>query len=846
IAGNHSNLGIVYAALGHYEKAARSYKKALEISMATEGGMSLNTANYLNNLGLVFTNMGVYEKAIQYYEKSLEIKLLNMAEEHPFVAMTYDNMGIVYDKLGQYEKAIPYYEKALEIRKKAFDEFHPSIGRSYNNLGIVHKNIGNFDQSVRYHEEAVKIKKKVLGEDHPVTSSSYHNLGFVHAKMGHSDTAVYYYEKAISSLLKSHGDTHPEVAVSYYNLGEFYRGQKQFEEALVHYDKAFDAINFAGLDNLGQVNFLPLLIDNFYSIGSLYGAYHSVSGDMSHLYLSKSYLDKAVQLIDEVARSPVDHLTWLSGEKTFLIYNSGLLTNFELFENTDSSKYLEESFILSERSKSFRLYRAMLESKARSFGGVPQDLLSKENEIRTGIALCDKQRYEKVAEGFSQTDTTVLAIASRRFDLEREYEHLKVQFEQDYPEYYRLKYGLKTVALKELQSGHLGDQETVLEYFIGETAIFIFLLKADDFRIVRVEKDLPMDLVVQQFREGLLHYHRLPYDHPDQGNNDLLLQMRQQYITSARKLYDLLLAPVADQLTSSLIIIPDRILGNVPFEALLTEDVQNPGNFAKYPYLLHKHQVNYSYSATLLREMQQKQHHDPPSNDVLALAPFYEKGYQHLEDQIRGVSFLGSKDSSVTILSKRIFTVLPASGEEVGLITKAWGGESQYLLGPDATEESFNQLAGDYRILHLSTHGVADNRAGDYSYLAFAEIPDSLENELLYVRELYSRDLNADLVVLSACETNIGELRRGEGIISMARAFAYAGAKSIVTSLWSVNDGSTKDLIVEFYGFLKEGKTKGEALHAAKLAYLTANKGARNHPYYWAGFIPIGDMSPLN
>ena len=148
-----------------------------------------------------------------------------------------------------------------------------------------------------------------------------------------------------------------------------------------------------------------------------------------------------------------------------------------------------------------------------------------------------------------------------------------------------------------------------------------------------------------------------------------------------------------------------------------------------------------------------------------------------------------------------------------------------------------------YSVIHLSTHGKADDRVGDYSFLAFTEIPDSLENEYLYVRDLYNLRLNADMVVLSACETGIGELQRGEGILSLARGFTYAGAKSIINSLWSVNDQSTKFLMERFYTYLLEGLDKDAALRQAKLDYLASGENA--DPYFWAAFVPVGDMSPV-
>ncbi|MEM7381758.1 MAG: CHAT domain-containing protein, partial [Bacteroidota bacterium] len=201
-------------------------------------------------------------------------------------------------------------------------------------------------------------------------------------------------------------------------------------------------------------------------------------------------------------------------------------------------------------------------------------------------------------------------------------------------------------------------------------------------------------------------------------------------------------------------------------------------------------------------------------------------------------------DSSTTSLNRIDFTPLPNSGEEVARAVQIWGG--QYLLGTDATEKTFRDLAGDYRVIHMATHGVANFTAGNYSYLAFTEVPDDAENELLYVSELYNLKLNADLVILSACETGTGELKHGEGVISLARAFASAGAKSMVTSLWIADDAATKNIMIDFHSNLKKGDSIDQALTKAKLNYMKSSRStASSHPFFWAGFIPVGDMKAL-
>ena len=164
--------------------------------------------------------------------------------------------------------------------------------------------------------------------------------------------------------------------------------------------------------------------------------------------------------------------------------------------------------------------------------------------------------------------------------------------------------------------------------------------------------------------------------------------------------------------------------------------------------------------------------------------------------------------------------------------------------GSSATEENFLNNTSDYKIIHLATHAKSNDKLGDYSFIALSKVNDSiLDKNRLYVGELYNLNLNADMVVLSACETGLGELQKGEGIISLARAFTYAGAKSTINSLWSVNDASTKTLMEYFYQNIKNGKSKDEALRDAKLTYLENEN--YDPPYFWASFIAMGNMEPI-
>jgi CHAT domain-containing protein len=228
--------------------------------------------------------------------------------------------------------------------------------------------------------------------------------------------------------------------------------------------------------------------------------------------------------------------------------------------------------------------------------------------------------------------------------------------------------------------------------------------------------------------------------------------------------------------------------------------------------------------------MSSRKHRQTPSADLMALAPFY----------VSDTSVLATRATQRLVLAP-----LPYSREEIQRVQEQVGGNDLVLSGQQASKKLFLKMAGQYSILHLATHGKANHREGDFSFLAFATEDPDAEKGLLSVGELYNCSLNADLVVLSACETGIGEEQRGEGVVSLARAFAFAGAKSIVSSLWSVNDKSTMQVMDGFYAELKAGRSKNLALNTAKQQYLEQHPGKASHPFFWAGFVAVGDMSAL-
>jgi len=282
-----------------------------------------------------------------------------------------------------------------------------------------------------------------------------------------------------------------------------------------------------------------------------------------------------------------------------------------------------------------------------------------------------------------------------------------------------------------------------------------------------------------------------------------------------------------------LIIIPEGELSYFPFDILITEPVPEfSGLFNQLPFLICSHTIRYGYSASLL---ERKNRRNPGNlNRFLGFAP----GYLSSADEI------ASMDSRREIrIERELLEALPGSIDEVKEIGDLLGGEA--FTGDNASEGKFKELAAESHIIHLATHAFLDDEDPLRSTLVFAENKQDKEDGLLRVYELYNMNLKARMVVLSACNTGTGEHRGGEGIMSLARAFFYAGVPNIVMTLWTVSDRQSYKLMLSFYEQLSKGRKAESSLRRAKLEFLETAVPGYQHPRYWAGYILVGNPENL-
>jgi len=332
---------------------------------------------------------------------------------------------------------------------------------------------------------------------------------------------------------------------------------------------------------------------------------------------------------------------------------------------------------------------------------------------------------------------------------------------------------------------------------------------------------------VEGLREQLTNYARLSTD----AN-----AAKQAYQDLAYWFYQKLLAPALEKTpeVKELIIVPDGLLGHLPFEAFLMSKPDGNAALNDLHFLIKEYKVSYAYSANLLLNNAQGQ--KQTSQGILAMGATYDI------DRKSNFKFPKSRDAKTRAL-RTTLKPLSAVISEVEALESIF--EGAYYYGKDANEKTFKEEASNYAILHLAMHGLLNEKHPILSSLAFTENGDEKEDNFLQAFEISQMQLNSKLVVLSACETGYGKFQQGEGVMSLARSFMYAGVPAMVVSMWQVNDASTSIIMKVFYKNLSEGMDKAEALRQAKLNYIGLARGIAAHPAFWAPFIQLGDSEPV-
>lgn len=827
----YNDLAIAYHIKGYYSKAVKYYRKCLEVISQLSGeNRSLESACY-GNLGFLYASIGDHNISLEYQKKSLSFTEFLQDDKYALTA-GHLNIGISYFYLQQYGKALKHFGIAKEYAENLISGKEYELSRIYLNMGTVYYEEGKYDKAESYFNEALKVGIPVTGENQFWVSAVMNHLGEDRKRQKKYEESVNYFNRALEIKKIVYGAKHPNLAIEYIELGDLCNETGEYNKALHFFKQAQESNSYQEYTDeskleLNTISFdHHLYLQSFYGMGSSFVGKYKESSDLTQLKSALGIFQKCDSLIKRNRQTRTNYVDKIElGELSSKIYEKSIWACLRLYEVTNDETYKNMAFDFSEANKAGVLVDAISHLSAKNNGAIPEELIEFETSLKIDIAYFQSQVHEERSK--EQSDSLeVVKWEGRLFDRKRSIDSLITVFEKDYPNYYQLKFGSASKGVSEVQE-NLNDNTGLIEYFIGDSVMYTFVLTNNGFQIFEQEiGDLDND--ISDFRVNLESEisHKAPY-------NLLKSYIQKSYDLNSRVLDKPLTYLRSFDKIDQLIIIPDGALSYLPFELLITsKPPPETLKYAQLDYLLIDYTISYGYSSILNLQDQSMTRNIPSKLNYLGYAPSYEEG----QFQDSTVSFnLGKFRSAVTSLE--------SNQDEIEGAGQLMAGD--YYLAQNATETSFKENIGKYNIIHLAMHALVDDENPMNSKLVFAQKKDSLNDGFLYTHEILNLNITPELIVLSACNTGYGELQKGEGLMSLAYSFVYAGCPSAIVSQWQVDDKSTNELMQLFYENLADGMPKNKALRQAKLTFLETANGRNANPYYWGGFVLIGDESPV-
>jgi CHAT domain-containing protein/Tfp pilus assembly protein PilF len=759
-------------------------QQALAISQ--EIGDRIGEGTMLNNIGEIYRYLGQYPLALDYLQQALPIR--QEVDDRVGEATTLNNLGLVHHSQGQYTRALDYFQRALAITREIGDRWTEAT--TLNNIGEVYYSLSRYGQARDYLQQSLAVRKEI--GDRAGEETTLQNIGAIYYSLGQYPQALEYYQQALA-IVQEIGDQAMEGTILN-NIGSVYGGLEEYARALDHHEQALAILQEIGLREMEAV-----ALSNTGEIYRKLGQYpEALDYAQQALAISQEIGDLEGE---SVTLSNIGFLHQQQGNGAdAILYYQQAITVIESIqadikveelkasfatEQTGTYEYLigllweearfQEAFSYAERARA-RAFLDQLAGGALDFrGGADADLLKSEQALRNEITSLRAQLV--TLRNRPSAEWNIDAIATTQADLgarEADYAQLLIYIKVQSPE---------VASLVSVDVASIGDVQalldvniTLVEYFVTNDRTLAFIITQDTFEPVSVDVSRDeLAKTITTFRG--------------------FASLDDPYPASLKQLYTWLISPLKDKLKTPIIgIIPHSILHYLPFAAL-TDGTQ---------YLSDDFSLFTLPSASVLRFIQENRKMDAGTMVVLGNPTTDLPSLQFAEQEADSIASLYD---------------IPA------------------LLGLDATESVLRSQAGNAGILHLAAHGEYNPNNPLFSAIYLAA--DSENDGRLEVHEIYGLNLTTvtDLVVLSACQTNIGAVSAGDEVVGLNRAFIYAGAPTVIASLWNVDDAATALLMERFYTHLRSGMSKGEALRQAQMDV----RAQYSHPYYWSAFVLTGD-----
>jgi len=819
--------------------------------------IELETANYLINQAdsLVKNNVipdstsiadrKLFEAIIAYYNSELseasdllvessQFRLINNRFEQAILADTYGFLGLVFKILEDFTQSIRFYERAIQIDKELnrqtsianeltelarpkmevnpkdftidkqlnealeiFILLNDYSGQTfvYNEFGALFQKRGNFPEALIYILESVRIK-----EDHGFNQGldvNYNNIGALYENMSQADSSIFFIKKAIGIV-----GTNNKQSLSnyYYNLGSQYGRLGLPDSAIYYFDLAIKQL-IPPLLSSGDSSLYSIVNPQmpWYLAGKateLYNFYEK-TGDLDFLKQSLENYDISLHQLDVLRFLYSFENKALAVKENRKYYFLALKYAAEYYENTLKNEDLENAFLLAGRSKGLVFDEYLRISEARDLLDINPDLIRRDDSLKILKTSILQKTYEF---DISQVDS-VSYYESIIFNIDKELTILEREIKEKHPAYYQ---GIHST--QEFPPGlikeKLGPDELLLDFTWHENQLIIFTVSHDDIRLHRIEVPSNLRADIGEYSKFLSGWSHLFSD--------------QEFKNVSYSLYNTILKPIESfLLDKTLYIIPDDSLALLPFESLLYEKVaEGPPNYSKYPYLIKKNAISYFHSVQQF--VINKGEKPLTTTGVMAFAPFENENYEMgglMLDMLAGTK------EEVRSIKNQLSTKLFESG--------------------NANEKNFRNSLNKQKIIHVATHGLQTDSTPLQNHLLFYP-GRKQEDHKFHLFELLSMQVESPLVVLSSCNTGAGTFQPGEGVLSLARAFHFAGTPALIMSLWPVDDEVAVGIMEEFYTNIKQGLNLTKSIQKAKCSYIESAGKVKANPSYWASFQLTG------
>ena len=802
---------MAYASLGKRYLGISVMEKAITEARKRHGEQHMMTAELYNNLGLIHKSMGNLSTALGYYQRTFDIVSRLQPENYTVLGILDNNIGRVYFEMGDLEASKERIGEALLRDAKA-----PRPNASlYSSMGLTLMDLGEIDSARGSYEMALKLRTEQFGENSPRLAYYYQLLAEAQVATKEYDGAEESLKRAVA-LLDAEANPNLEDAVGVYlAYADLALQRGRYDVALERANEVFKLV-FPEYDPAQPIanpewewtpqDYLSLVVVHVYAKkGEVLFARYQQDKELEDLRLAQenySIMAELYQLNESfIFESRSQTLYSRKGRED---WNRAVRSAAELYRQTDEPRYAAEAFALMESYKAARLQRRLEMAEGRG-DILPDSVRARRDDLQHELVALEQKLYEARsanAENWEQLRDSLFVLQEQRATF-------VADVQETYPQFSNFMELGQGMTLEDFQAALPNEETLVLDYFVtGDEVVFLGITHNT---VTVHEAKLPSPL-------------HLPFTTDDVGG----------YAAYAKNIYDLLISSPLDVRESmgwkftELVFLPDGPLFGVPFEVLVRQEVSPGLGFHELPYLLKDYVVRYHYSAQRL--VMGGGDRLKPEVPALAVAPKFE---------VQVESLLATRSGDDSVRADRLM-MLPYAEREAAAVARIYGGD--LLTEGQATEAEVKRRVSRAKVVHLATHALVDADRPLYSKLVLAQDSTGEEDGLLHTYEIYQMKLAAELVTLSACNTGTGLYAEGEGVVSLAQGFLYAGAPNVMMSLWSVPDESTAKLMEGFYGHLRNGMSKSEALRQAKLDYLSEADQLTAAPYYWGGFLLVGEL----